>query len=350
MNTFAIRVSASFAACALALPAVAQTCLGDIAIDNRIDGGDLGVMLANWGPVTSTALSRTCDLDGNTVVNGADLGILLNGWGSCPGPTAPAWATLLEALPDPKVVKDPDLRSAIVATGFPWRIREIVTGMEMLLVPPGTFQMGCVMGSTIYGCDGNAEPVHGVVITRPFYLGRFEVTQAQWTQAMATNPAYFRGFPDSAHRPVESVSWIAVQSFLATTSFRLPTEAEWEFACRACTNEPFHNGLTADDSVSDIAWCAPLADTRTYAVGGKSPNMLGFHDMLGNVWELVADWYAEYRSESQLDPTGPASGSSRLRRGGSWAYYSSSARSYYRNAHGVDYLSWDFGLRVARNP
>lgn len=262
----------------------------------------------------------------------------------------PSWATLIEALPDPAVVTDPALRAAIAATGLAWRVRDTGTGIEMLLVPPGAFQMGCVMGSTMYGCDGNAEPVHGVAITRPFYLGRFEVTQAQWAQAMGANPAFFRDSPDSAYRPVESVSWIAVQGFLATTSFRLPTEAEWEFACRAGTDEPFHNGLTADDSVSDIAWCAPLADTRTYAVGGKSPNMLGFHDMLGNVWELVADWYAEYRPESQLDPTGPASGSFRLRRGGSWAYGSSSARSYYRNAHGVEYLSWDFGLRVARNP
>jgi formylglycine-generating enzyme required for sulfatase activity len=340
-------IIASVVALLLAPFAQAQGCVGDVAVDGRVDGGDLGVLLANWGPVTSTALSRACDFDNSGQVDGADLGTLLAGWGACP---IPAWAAVLEVQPDPAIVTDPLVRTAISSTGLPWRVRELATGIEMLLVPPGAFQMGCVMGSTLHACDGNAEPVHEVSITRPFYIGRFEVTQAEWLQAMGTNPAFFRGFSDSASRPVESVDWDDVQGFLLKTGFRLPTEAEWEYGCRAGTDEPFHNGSTVDESLGEIAWCAPLAGAHSYAVGGKHPNALGLHDMLGNVWELVADWYSAYQPGPQADPAGPPFGTFRLRRGGSWAYYSSSARSYYRNAHGIDYLSSDFGFRVARDP
>jgi len=146
-----------------------------VAVDGRVDGGDLGVLLANWGPVTSTALSRACDFDNSGQVDGADLGALLAGWGACPLST---WATILQAQPDPAVVTDPVLRDAIAATGLPWRVRDTGTGVEMLLVPPGTFQMGCIMGSQ-YGCNSWELPVHQVTLTNAFYLGRYEVMPAQ---------------------------------------------------------------------------------------------------------------------------------------------------------------------------
>jgi hypothetical protein len=145
----------------------------------------------------------------------------------------PAWATLVEAQPDPAVVTDPALRAAIEATGLAWRVRDTATQMEMMLIPPGTFQMGCIMGSNAYGCYSWEQPVHAVTLTNAFYMGRYEVTQSQWVARMGSNPSYFQGSSDSASRPVEQVSWNTIQGYLTATGMRLPTEAEWEYACRA---------------------------------------------------------------------------------------------------------------------
>ena len=167
----------ALAVLALAAPATAQSCAGNLTADNRVDGEDLGLMLAAWGPCVGCA----ADLDGNGVVDGADLGQLLAAWGVCPGIYVPQWATLVEALPDPAVVTDPMLRAAIEATGLAWRVRDTATQVEMLLVPPGTFQMGCIMASNLWRCWPWEQPVHQVTLTNAFYLGRYEVTQSQWT-------------------------------------------------------------------------------------------------------------------------------------------------------------------------
>jgi hypothetical protein len=194
----------------LIAPLAQAQCVGDVAVDARVDGGDLGVLLANWGPVTSTALSRACDFDGNGRVDGADLGELLSSWGACPT-RVPTWATLIEAAPDPAVVTDPVARAAILASGLAWRVRDTATQVEMLLVPPGTFQMGCIMGSNQYGCRSWELPVHQVTLTNAFYLGRYELTQAQWVATMGSNPSGFQNYEDSAERPVETVTWTTVQ-------------------------------------------------------------------------------------------------------------------------------------------
>lgn len=338
-------------------PLAGAQCVGDIAVDSRVDGGDLGVLLANWGPVTSTALSHACDLDGNTIVNGADLGILLNAWGLCPT-VVPSWATLIEAQPDPAVVTDPALRAAITATLLAWRVRDNGTGIEMLLMPPGNFQMGCVMGSDLYGCNGLSFPVHSVTLTNAFYLSRYETTQAQWHTVTGTTPSYFvasNGYPTLATRPVDSVSWDSVQGFLAATALRLPTEAEWEYACRAGTLTPFYNGSTQDSTAVDLAWfgscCGGNSGGQTHAVGGKAPNALGLHDMLGNVWEWVADFAGPYPTQAQTNPVGPAGGYYHVQRGGCWL----NDTNYGVNAAGREYewsagASWYSGFRVARNP
>jgi formylglycine-generating enzyme required for sulfatase activity len=266
----------------------------------------------------------------------------------------PSWATLVEAQPDPAVVTDPALRAAIAATGLAWRVRDTGTQMEMMLIPPGTFQMGCIMGSNAYGCSSFEQPVHTVTLTNAFYLGRYEVTQAQWVATMGSNPSYFQGSSDSASRPVEQVSWNIIQGYLSATGLRLPTEAEWEYACRAGTETPFYNGSTDDSTVGTLAWfgscCSGNSGGQTHAVGGKAANGFGLHDMLGNVWEWVNDWYDAYPSGAQTNPTGPVSASNRVIRGGSLYHITGYVRSSNRFNASPGISDYDFGFRVARTP
>ena len=138
------RIALVALALAVALPgqlAAAQGCPGDLVPNGAVNGVDLGVLLSYWGPRTADPFSVASDIDGNGDVNGADLGLLLSGWGNCPG--VPDWATLVEYAPDPTVVTDPALRAAITATGLAWRVRDTATQIEFVLIPPGTFNMGC---------------------------------------------------------------------------------------------------------------------------------------------------------------------------------------------------------------
>lgn len=347
MKKLYFRFCAAVAACVLVPPAMAQSCLGDLNADRAVTGADLGILLGQWGQ------AGTGDLDGNGIVGGGDIGLMLGAWGVCPV-TVPSWATLVEAQPDPAVVTDPALRAAIVATGLASRVRDTVTQVELVLIPPGTFLMGCIMGSSQSECyiwPGEA-PVHQVTLTNAFYLGRYEVTQAQWVAKMGSNPSAFQGPPygDAASRPVEQVSWTAVQSYLSGTGMRLPTEAEWEYACRAGTQTPFYNGSSNEATVGVLAWTAFNAVSQTHAVGGKLPNGFGLYDMLGNVWEWVNDWYSPYLSNSQTNPTGPGSGVYRMNRGGSWRNSPDGGRSSSRLSGAPVARGDDLGFRVARNP
>ena len=332
-------------------------CAGDIVTDGTVNGADLGTLLAYWGPANSGAFSRASDINSDGRIDGSDLGVLLSNWGTCqyPGITVPAWATLIEAAPDPAVVTDPALRTAIAATGLAWRVRDTATQIEMLLVPPGTFQMGCVQGSLKFGCRQYELPAHSVTLTRPFYMGRFEITQAQWVARMGSNPSTFQGAVDSDLRPVETISWNAVQPYLAATNMRLPTEAEWEFACRAGTTTAFCNGSNDDTTIGDIAWwgscCGGNSGGATRPVGTKSANALGLHDTLGNVWEWVSDWYSDYSMNVQVDPAGPENGQMKPLRGGSWADDTHYVHSSCRYEAAAPYNTYpQAGFRVARNP
>ena len=268
----------------------------------------------------------------------------------------PTWATLIDPMPNPAVVTDANLRDAIIASGFAWRIRDNSSGIEMLLVPPGIFQMGCIMGSDFYPCSGGELPVHTVTLTNAYYLGRYEVTQAQWQAKMGSNPSYFTGLADSPSRPVEQVSWNTIQNFNSATGLRLPTEAEWEFACRAGTTTPFHsgpgfpNGTTNDGLAGTIAWYVANSGDVTNAVGGKAANALGMYDMLGNVWEWQSDWYGSYSSSSQTNPTGPVVGLTRVLRGGGFGMDTSDLRSSNRSDNTLSGTAGDIGFRVARSP
>jgi formylglycine-generating enzyme required for sulfatase activity len=284
----------------------------------------------------------------------------------------PSWATLLEALPDPAVVTDANLRAAIVATGFAWRVRDTGTQIEMVLIPPGTFNMGC-SASSQYACINDESPVHSVTTTSAFYIGRYEVTQAQWQARMGSNPSYFQSASAEVpaaqipNRPVEQVSWNMIAGnggFLSGTGLRLPTEAEWEYACRAGTTTAFHgftgylSGTNDDTLVGNIAWFEGnngASGTPTYgtkAVGQKLANGFGLHDMSGNVLEWVNDWYSSsyYASSPSSNPTGPATGTSRVLRGGYWSNYSTLVRSSGRNFFTPDFTSNFIGFRVARAP
>jgi formylglycine-generating enzyme required for sulfatase activity len=345
-------------------PAAAQ-CPGDVTGNGVVDGADLGALLTTWG-----APKGQGDLNGDGMVDGADLGLLLTKWGPCI--TVPSWATLIEAQPDPAVVTSATLRAAITATGLAWRVKDTATQMEMLLIPPGSFQMGC-SASNQYGCETAESPVHTVTLTNAFYLGRYEVTQAQWQARMGSNPSYWQS-PSSdvpadqvPNRPVEQVSWDMIAGaggFMAQTGMRLPTEAEWEYAYRAGTTTAFHgftgypNGTNDDTLVGNIAWyyqgsCSLGAACQTRPVGGKAGNGFGLHDMAGNVWEWVNDWYGDYSAEPQVNPQGHPTGQYgpyRVFRGGSWNYSTYSLRASSRGYGSPDSAGYDVGCRAARSP
>jgi formylglycine-generating enzyme required for sulfatase activity len=229
--------------------------------------------------------------------------------------------------------------------------------MEMLLVPAGTFTMGCT-ASNQYGCNSDENPTHSVTLTQAFYMGRYEVTQGQWVARMGSNPSSFQGYSDSANRPVEQVSWNTIQSFLSATGMRLPSEAEWEYAYRAGTTTAFHsmpgypNGTNDDNQAGTIAWHYYNSGNQTHAVGGKAANALGLHDMAGNVWEWVNDWYdgSYYSVSPSTNPLGPVSGTYRGLRGGSWNNPTEYVRSSDRGYHTPVTTNDHFGFRVARNP
>jgi len=218
-------------------------------------------------------------------------------------------------------------------------------GMQFALIPAGEFQMGSTSG------DDDERPVRTIRISKPFYLGIYEVTQGQWEAVMGSNPSQFKG---DASRPVESVSWEEVQQFIdklntreSGTKYRLPTEAEWEYAARAGSKTAYSFG---DDSsqLSKYAWFGDNAGNTTHPVGKLQPNAWGLHDMYGNVAEWVQDWYDKYTAEPVIDPQGPSSGSDRVIRGGSWSHGAGICRSACRGDVAPGARNGYLGFRLLR--
>ena len=324
----------------------AADCAGDIDRDGAVGAADLATLLAGWG--APNGANAASDLNGDAVVDAGDLAFVLGNWGGCVA--VPAWATLVEARPDPSVVTDIELRAAIEATGLAWRVRDDASGIEMLLVPGGAFRMGASPGDALAFSD--EFPAHHVVISQPYYIGRYETTQAQFAAIVGYNPSFFAGSandPASAN-PVEMVSFPMIEEFLELTGLRLPTEAEWEYACRAGTHAPIY-ALPGQDP-QEIAWYAPNSGFETHPVGSRAANALGLHDMLGNVWEWVADWYSGgyYAVSPPVDPQGPEMGTFKVIRGGSWFVSDSNMRSSFRGAYWPDGQLGDTGFRVVREP
>lgn len=217
---------------------------------------------------------------------------------------------------------------------------------EMVHVEGGTFSMGATseQGNEAYS---NEMPVHSVTLNS-YYIGKTEVTQALWQAVMGSNPSNFKG----ADLPVECVSRNDCQEFiqklnrLTGRNFRLPTEAEWEFACRGGNNSRGYKYSGSND-IDNVAWYWDNSGGKTHPVGTKAPNELGIYDMSGNVWEWCSDRYADYTSYSQTDPTGPQSGSYRVGRGGSWSSFAWYCRSSNRSDDYPSLRSCDLGLRLA---
>ena len=220
---------------------------------------------------------------------------------------------------------------------------------EMVYVEGGTFDMGA---TTEQGSDAESDekPVHSVTLDG-YYIGKCEVTQELWEAVMGSNPSHFKG----AQNPVENVSWNDCQEFvsrlnsLTGRTFRLPTEAEWEYAARG-GNKSLHYKYSGSDNIDEVAWYNNNSGSSTHAVGTKSPNELGIYDMSGNVWEWCSDWYGGYSAGAQTNPQGPSSGSYRVLRGGSWINYAGNCRVSIRSYDDPGNSNINFGLRLILVP
>lgn len=229
-------------------------------------------------------------------------------------------------------------------------------GMDFVWIPPGKYWRGSRMtpqeveqkfGGHDYWFE-REHPRHKVELTEGFWLGSTPVTQAQWTAVMDSNPSYFAG----DDRPVENVSWNDAAEFTRKLSkmdgvqYRLPTEAEWEYAARAGTETEFHFGEESA-LLGDYGWYSGNSLNKTHPVGLKAPNAWGLYDMHGNVWEWCSDWYGGYCSGPVFDPKGGEEGEYRVLRGGSWFATAGNCRSARRRRVVPDHRGRGNGLRVA---
>jgi len=257
-----------------------------------------------------------------------------------------SWAEVLERSPDPAVITDPSWRTRLESTGLPWRVREPRSGAELLLVPPGRFERGAAADDAEAALD--ERPPHPVEVFEPYYLGRFEVSQAEWRAVLGDTPSFFRASAaeGEARRPVERVSHLDAQRFCAATGLSLPTESQWEYACRAGSEGARYGAL--DDS----AWHHGNAHGRAHEVGALAANALGFHDQLGNVWEWTAGGYSaeEYaRHRAPIDARAVLRAAPKaVLRGGSWYDVGRRARASARYAVERDFKGSHVGFRVAR--
>jgi formylglycine-generating enzyme required for sulfatase activity len=247
---------------------------------------------------------------------------------------------------------------------------------EMILVKGGQFTMGSPTGESSRGKD---EVQHRVTLS-DFYLGKFAVTQQEFEEVMDSNPSHFQG----QDLPMENVTWFEAVSFCnelsklegfipaysitgsgenisvtwnhAANGYRLPTEAEWEYACRAGTTTPFHTGANITPDQANYYGTYPYNDApsgryreSTVPVGRMSPNAWGLHEMHGNVWEWCWDWYGEYSPGAQTNPAGSDTGTFRINRGGGWNDFGRHLRSAYRAAHNPENRTFNIGFRLVRN-
>jgi formylglycine-generating enzyme required for sulfatase activity len=225
--------------------------------------------------------------------------------------------------------------------------------IDLLPVPAGRFQMGSDSG------ESNEKPVHEVQISRPYWMGKTEVTQRQWQAIMGNNPSEFKG----DNLPVENVSWTDAVSFCTKLTereqdadrlpecyvYRLPTEAEWEYAARGGDKSKGYE-YSGSSTLADVAWYTDNSGRTTHPVGQKKPNEIGLHDMSGNVWEWCLDWYGDYPAAESVDPFGPATGTDQVDRGGSWVSPSRDCRSTNRDWNAPAGRDCGLGFRVVLAP
>jgi len=217
-------------------------------------------------------------------------------------------------------------------------------------VSGGTFLMGCTVEQDTADCDKDEKIVNSVTVGN-FQIGKYEVTQNIWELVMGDNPSAYKG----DNLPVESVSWEEVQVFISTLNvltgkkYRLPTEAEWEYAARGGAKSKGYRYSGSND-IEAVAWYGRNSGSKTRQVGSKQANELGIYDMSGNVWEWVRDWYGSYGTGAKTNPTGPRSGHYRVIRGGSWHYNAKLCRVSNRDVITPDYRFSNLGFRLALAP
>jgi formylglycine-generating enzyme required for sulfatase activity len=238
--------------------------------------------------------------------------------------------------------------------------------MNIVFVPPGTFRMGSPTNEVDrWDWEG---PQTAVTLTKGYWMGKFEVTQGEYLAVMGGNPSYFstnNGYAEDLNRPVETVSWFDATGYCAALTarerlagristnsvYRLPTEAEWEYACRAWTSTRFSYG---DDpgytNLTNYAWYWDNSGGTTHPVGQKLPNPWGLYVMHGNVWEWCQDWFGDYGGGVAVDPQGPPTGSDRVIRGGVWYYGARDCRSANRINGYPGYRYGFIGFRVVLVP
>ena len=237
----------------------------------------------------------------------------------------------------------------------------VLPKIEMVFVQGGTFTMGCTdeQGND---CDSHEKPTHQVTVS-DYYIGKYEVTQGFWKKVMGNNPSQFINCGDDC--PVESVSWNDCQEFISKLNqltgkrFRLPTEAEWEYAARGGSKASYQTKYAGSNALGEVAWYDQNSDVNysggyeykgrklgTHTVGTKKPNALGIYDMTGNVWEWCNDWYGDYSSGGVMNPKGASTGYSRVIRGGGWRSYGDNSRVSYRDTGIPSYSFHNRGIRL----
>ena len=222
---------------------------------------------------------------------------------------------------------------------------------SMVLVKAGSFTMGATAEQGIT-CEPDEKPTHRVALTRDYYMGEHEVTQELYEAVMGNNPSHFNG----AHLPVEQVDWDDAQAFCTRLStltgriFRLPTEAEWEYAARGGHLASQQTKYAGSNDINVVAWYKKNSEKASHAVGTMSANALGLYDMSGNVGEWCSDWYGDYGSAAQTDPTGPSSGSYRVSRGGGWGSSAQDCRVSHRSVVTPSLRGKGLGFRLVCVP
>lgn len=253
---------------------------------------------------------------------------------------------MLSALTGVAGAADAPLAAKTAPVATVQAIADKSTGMELIFVKGGCFQMGSTIGN-----KDDEQPVHEVCVS-DFYLGKYEVTQAQWEKVMKNNPSHFKQCGPNC--PVESVSWDDSQEFiqklnsLSKKEYRLPTEAEWEYAARSGGKEEKFAGTSDEKSLVDIAWIGENSAGSTHQVGQKKANALGLYDMTGNVDEWCQDWYGEtfYSFSLKMNPRNQTSGNEHVTRGGDWSFKTHRARVAHRSSFESGWRENQIGLRL----
>lgn len=339
---------------------------GEVTLEIQVYDGDRGGAPAGAPLVLKLAPGRWEQISG---ILGA-LGVR-NGWArlqraSGTGPWL-AYGTVIDgAAPGERTGDGSYVPMTVKAEGSEITVT-LPGGVPLTLVriPAGTFQMGATADERGTSATGWEQPRHDVTLTQDFYIGKYEVTQAQWLAVMGTNPSLFASCGGSC--PVEQVSWESVRGtagfiaklneLLGTTKFRLPTEAEWERAARGGTQTRFSFGdaLDEDDAcganaaASPYVWWCGTSGTSPAPAGTKSANPYGLFDVHGNVWELVEDWFGPYPASAQTDPAGPSTGTIRTIRGGAWTFFLRDTRSASRYFDSPEVGIGVLGFRLARS-